>query len=57
MDFVVPEDQKSKNQMHKHFWDFGIEMDNLIPDKIAGLISVNKKKRRSCNLMNCVFLL
>ena len=41
-----------ENATHKLLWDFNIQTDHLIPARRPDLITINKKKNRTCKLVN-----
>ena len=45
-----------ENDMHKLLWDFDIHTDHLILARRPGLIVINKKKKRTCKIVDFVVL-
>ena len=41
-----------ENATHKLLWDFNIQTDHLIPVKRPDLIIINKKKNRTCKIVD-----
>ena len=41
-----------ENDTHKLLWDFDIQMDHLMSDRRPDLIIINKKKKKSCKIMD-----
>ena len=41
-----------ENATHKLLWDFNIQTDHLIPDRRPDLIIINKKKKRTCKIVD-----
>ena len=41
-----------ENATHKLLWDFNIQADHLIPARRPGLIIINKKKKRTCKIVD-----
>ena len=41
-----------ENEKHKLLWDFEIQMDHLISARWPDLMIVNKKKKRSCRIVD-----
>ena len=41
-----------ENATHKLLWDFSIETDQLIPARRPDLIVINKKKKRTCQIVD-----
>ena len=44
-----------ENETHKFLWDFEIQTDYLISARLPDLILVNKKKKRTCRIVNFAF--
>ena len=41
-----------KNDTHKLLWDFDIQTDNLISARRPEVININKKKKRTCKIVD-----
>ena len=41
-----------ENDSHKLLWDFNIQTDHLIPARRPDLIIINKKKKRTCKIVD-----
>ena len=41
-----------ENATHKLLWDFNIRKDRLIPARSPDLIFINKKKKRTCKIVD-----
>ena len=41
-----------ENATFKLLWDFDVEMDNLIPARKPNFIIINKKKKRTCKIVD-----
>ena len=41
-----------ENAMHTLLWDFNIQTDHLIPARRTELIIINKKKKRTCKIVD-----
>ena len=41
-----------ENDTHKLLWDFNIQTDHLIPARRPDLIIINKKKKRTCKIVD-----
>ena len=45
-----------ENDTHKLLWDFNIQTDHLIPTRRPDLIIINKKKKRTCKIVDFAVL-
>ena len=43
-----------ENDTHKLLWDFDVQMDHLISARQLDLIIINKKKKRTCKIVDFV---
>ena len=50
--YVYDSESVLENKMHKVLWDFEIESDHLISARRPYLVIVNKKKKRTCQIVN-----
>ena len=41
-----------KNEKHKIPWDFEIQTDHIIPTKRPGLVIMNNKKKKTCQIVD-----
>ena len=41
-----------ENETRKHLWDFNIQTDHQIPARRPDLIMINKKKKRTCKIVD-----